>query len=422
MRALRATVLGFLAAALISCGAAERWAPATSPAQIRSESVVRSAPLIAGEGGHLVVLEYEAWFGPDAVTFQNAEAMPVLQSPDMQRVGGGYDSLDPHVIAQHVMWMEYMGVDAVTIDLTNNVGCIFSTGPVSRTFCDPATEQFREQNRNIRKRVGNLYPAWSNLGTRLKVIPLLGCQTWMDLRKDSDGSSGFQKEIEYFAGLIARYPQLSVEYLGRPLLLVYVGTPVNPNMLNALNAVLRTTRLEQRFTFRIVGGYLDSQPSFWNNPEQTPNGPIEIAPRYRFWSVVDRYKPRYALYPTYSLAPGRQRQAENLTVSLATAAQNGWGCPRPTYCGQDALRYGEHQPQYVTLDRFMALAVELNPRFLIVNQFNEFAQPDEGWNAQTSDDAEPTLLPTGWGYGAIQAIREEIAAYRAQIEVSAGLP
>jgi hypothetical protein len=54
------------------------------------------------------------------VTFQNAEAMPWLQSPDMQAVGGGYDSADPHVIAQHLRWMQYMGIDAVTIDLTNN--------------------------------------------------------------------------------------------------------------------------------------------------------------------------------------------------------------------------------------------------------------------------------------------------------------
>lgn len=88
-------------------------------------------PLQVNSNSRVAVLEYEAWFGPRAVTFQNAEAMPILQSSDMVPVGGGYDSADPNVIAQHVQWMEYMGIDAVTIDLTNNVGCIFSTGPVS---------------------------------------------------------------------------------------------------------------------------------------------------------------------------------------------------------------------------------------------------------------------------------------------------
>jgi hypothetical protein len=88
----------------------------------------------------LVVLEYEAWFAPQAATFQTAEAMPILQSKVMQPVGGGYDSTDPHVIAQHLKWMEYMGVDAATADVSNNVGCIFSTGPPSLKFCNPASE------------------------------------------------------------------------------------------------------------------------------------------------------------------------------------------------------------------------------------------------------------------------------------------
>jgi hypothetical protein len=47
---------------------------------------------------------------------------------------------------------------------------------------------------------------------------------------------------------------------------------------------------------------------------------------YEAW--FDRYKSKFALYPTYSTIPGRDT-AENLTVSIATARQNGWGCPRP---------------------------------------------------------------------------------------------
>src|SRR5580700_6481212 len=79
------------------------------------------ASSLAAANSHIVVMEYEAWFGPHAVTFQSSFAMPLLRSADMQSVGGGYDSADPAVIKQHVAWMEYMGIDAVTIDLTNNV-------------------------------------------------------------------------------------------------------------------------------------------------------------------------------------------------------------------------------------------------------------------------------------------------------------
>jgi hypothetical protein len=365
----------------------------------------------------LVVLEYEAWFGPHAVTFQEAEAMPILQSKDMQSVGGGYDSIDPHVIAQHLKWMEYMGVDAASIDLTNNVGCIFSSGPPSSDFCNPVNRQFRNMNRVIRDNTGNLYPAWSKLGSPVKLIPLLGCQTKLDLQKGADGKSGFQKEIEYFGGLMKQYPALNVIYLGHPLMLVYVGTPVDPAILDSAKAVLRESGLDTEYTFRIVAGYLDSQPSFWEDPNHRADGPTRIAPRYGFWSVVDRLKPKFALFPTYSTIPGSDA-AENLTVSIATAGQSGWGCPRPKLCPEVASRYGPTGHTYVTLEAFMKLAAQLHPAFLILNQFNEFVTPDEGWDAQTSDDTEPTRLRRGWGYSGIDAVRNAISIYKKSLRQS----
>src|SRR5271165_3263075 len=133
-----------------------------------------AGPLVVDANSHVVVLEYEAWFGPNAVTFQGSSAMPVLQSADMQPVGGGYDSADPAVIAQHVAWMEYMGIDAVTIDLTNNVSCIFNSEWFIKKYIPTCTSSFRVNNQNIRNNTGNLYPAWSGLGTTPKLIPLLG--------------------------------------------------------------------------------------------------------------------------------------------------------------------------------------------------------------------------------------------------------
>jgi hypothetical protein len=360
----------------------------------------------------LVVLEYEAWFGPHAATFQTAEAMPILQSKVMQPIGGGYDSTDPHVIAQHLKWMKYMGVDAVTADVSNNVGCIFSTGPPSPKFCNPASESFRNSNRIIRNNTGNLYPAWSKLGSPIKLIPLLGCLSRLDLHKGLDGKSGLQKEIEYFGRLMKQYPELSVIYVGHPLMLVYVGTPVDPAILDGAKSVLRETGLDTQYTFRIVGGYLDAQPTFWADPNQHPDGPIKIAPRYGFWSFVDRYKPKFGYYPTYSTIPGSD-VAENLTVSIATAGYKGWGCPRPKkICADVATRYGPTGHNYITLEAYMKLAAQLRPAFLIIHQFNEFVRPDEGWNAQTSDDTEPTRLPHGWGYSGIDAIRNAISAYK----------
>jgi hypothetical protein len=85
-----------------------------------------------------------------------------------------------------------------------------------------------------------------------------------------------------------------------------------------------------------------------------------------------------------------------LTVSIATAGQNGWGCPNPNappYCPDASVRFDDHH-NYITLNAFMTHARQLAPIFLIVHQFNEYVQPDEGCDANTIDDTDATDL---WG-------------------------
>jgi hypothetical protein len=43
----------------------------------------RDRPLIVDDHSRVALMEYEAWFGPNGVTFQNSSAMPWLQSADM---------------------------------------------------------------------------------------------------------------------------------------------------------------------------------------------------------------------------------------------------------------------------------------------------------------------------------------------------
>jgi hypothetical protein len=104
---------------------------------------------------------------------------------------------------------------------------------------------------------------------------------------------------------------------------------------------------------------------------------------------------------------------ENFTASIATAGQNGWGCPNPNappYCPDDALRYGA-DGSYVTLEAFMDYAEQLKPIFLFVEQFNEYVSPDEGWDADTNDDIEPSNL---WGND-LDIINQQIENYRQHI-------
>jgi hypothetical protein len=367
-----------------------------------------------------VVIEYEAWFGPKAVTFQGTAAKPRLRSADMIPVGGGYDSADPAIIDQHVRWLEFMGVDAATIDLTNNVACIFNSPSFLKKYVPNCTPSFRTSNQIIRDNTGNLYPAWSSLGTPLKLIPLLGGINGNVLYKDSDGKNALEKEIAYFGARMADYPARNVIYQGKPLMLIYLGAAQDPNPAdNPLWFRIETflgkhPALTRQYTFKMIAGYLDSQPGLWAR-QGTPTGPIEINPEYGFWSVVDRLNPtcRQPLcpyYPTYNIAGAR---VENFTASIATAGQSGWGCPDPNslpYCPDDALRFGRSD-SYVTLEAFMSYAVQLSPIFLIIDQFNEFVRPDEGFNANTDDDIEPANL---WEFGALDATRRQIKLYRQQ--------
>ena len=158
------------------------------PSPVAASSSAPSGPLIVDANSHIVVMEYEAWFGPKAVTFQTSAAMPLLQSRDMRGVGGGYDSAELAVIQQHVAQMEYMGVDAA----------IFNSEWFIKKYDPNCTPSFRTYNQDIRDNTGNLFPTWTKLGTRLKLIPQLGGFDQNVLFKDLDGKTALEKEIDFF--------------------------------------------------------------------------------------------------------------------------------------------------------------------------------------------------------------------------------
>jgi hypothetical protein len=379
------------------------------------------APLVVTDESHIVVMEYEAWFGPNAITFQNSAAIPLLQSADMQAIGGGYDSADPAVIKQHVLWLEQMGVNAVIADLTNDVSCIFNSKWFVEKYLENAPGDcpvLQADFQSIRDNTGNLYPAWSKLGTPLKLIPQLGGIDQNVLYQDIDGKTAFEKEIEYFGALMSKYPERQVIYEGKPLMLVFLGAAQDPSISdNSLWYLLRTflkehPALSDKYTFKFIAGYLDSQPSLWINPN-TPTGPVEIATEYGFWSWVDRLNTTCttALCPYYPSYNRVGKRVENFTASIATAGQDGWGCPNENtlpYCSDDALRYGKDH-SYATFHAFMEEARVLDPIFLILHQFNEFQYPDEGFDANTNDDIEPS---NQWSALSLTVIRDEIAGYR----------
>jgi hypothetical protein len=421
-------------------------------------------------------MEYEAWFGPNAVTFPPASLSPrpLLASADMIPVGGGYDSADPRVIETHVKVLESMSVDAVTLDLTNDVSCTFDTGPdgLNPALLNPCAQTTAAGNRQIQLslrqiagNVANLYHAWSGLRTPLKIVPLLGCQDNGCLTRYSGtqaptgfgpdpcpaiaglpagnltgnpsvrGSTSFEKELSFFADLMAKYPALDVIYGGKPLVLVFAppGTDDDACMMQGLQQLISASGLGSKFTFRMVGGFFDTDRTFWNEPANfTPTAPVPLEPGFGaiWWSYDDRLNPKFSYYPTYNPSP-IYRRVENFTASVADIGQDGWGTwpspckaappknpplttcqPGTDYYVDDTLRNQGGVP-YSTFAHFMTDARALDPIFLLIGQYNEFSQPDEGWDANSTDDIEPAN--DGIGYGGVNAVGQEILRYKLAI-------
>jgi hypothetical protein len=414
-------LLHYFASTAITLSVAVLVFPLSTAAQAWPSPEQSSAhPLTVRDDSHVVVMEYEAWFGPNAVTFQTSVAQPLLQSADMQSVGGGYDSADPKVIKRHVEQLEYMGVDAALIDLTNNVSCIFNSEWFVEKYLRNSNNcpTLRPDYQTIRDNTGNLYPAWSKLDTPLKLIPLLGGIDQDVLYKDQDGKTAFEKEVDYFGALMAQHPNLGVIYQGKPLMVIYLSaaqdptTSDNPLWFQLRQFLKAHPQIANKYTFKMMAGYLDSQPLLGAD-QNTPDGPIEVDPEFGFWSWVDRLNTTCTLalcpyYPSYNRTGAH---VENFTVSIATAGQSGWGCPNPNslpYCPDDALRYGKND-SYQTFARFMSYARELRPIFLILHQFNEFNSSDEGWDANTNDDIEPA---NQWGIRSVEIVKAHLDLYR----------
>jgi hypothetical protein len=240
---------------------------ALSPAWASGAPARADGPLVVDAKSHVVVMEYEAWWGPKALTFQGTAAKPLLQSKDMKPLGGGYDSADPTVIRQHVEWLEYVGVDAAIAEVTNNVSCIFnSEWFVKKYLGDRCPPLQRSQNQKIRDNTGNLYPAWAKLRTPLKLMPLLGGIDQDVLFKDLDGKTALEKEVDYFGALMARHPELNVIYEGKPLMMIFLGAAQDPNPADKplwfqIREFLKNhPAIGEKYTFRLMAGYLDSQP------------------------------------------------------------------------------------------------------------------------------------------------------------------
>jgi hypothetical protein len=316
---------------------------------------------IVNDPNHLVILEYETWFGPGYAQWGKEEATPLL---------GLYSSLDPRVVRQHALWMDEMGFNAAELDWTNNL-----TGPFpgeGAKECIAATDL--------------LLQVYSTMPQHPKLFFMVGPEhnLWRNA-KDVYAGPWFRQQIDYlYDHYISnpKYREMFVTYEGKPLMLYYLNGPrigLPPHLEDA------------RFTMRYVGAWLQT------THQET----------YGVWSWYDQ-----SPVPVY-----RRGKAEALTITDGYPSVHRSAAGLDNWLAQDAggKNYGE------TYRAQWQVAMRARPQFLFINQWNEFVPPDQ-YNVNMSNDMEPTLLTekgdsraSGWGFYYFDLTREKIAEYRRRI-------
>lgn len=317
---------------------------------------------IREDRNHLVIMEYETWFGPGYAQWGHEEATPLL---------GRYSSLDPRVLRQQALWFNELGINAVETDWTNNLTASFPSPQAKE--CIQATDE--------------LFRVYASMKQHPKILFLMGPEhnRWMNTKDVYDGP-WYKEQLNYVYDHYINNPRYRDMYLtdeGKPLLLLYLNGPrigVPPEVH------------DERFTIRYVGAWLQTTHQ----------------EKYGVWSWYDQT-------PIPVMHKGT---VEALTVTDGYPAVHQTATKLDNWLAQDAggKNYGE-----TYLEQWKA-AMKYKPRFLFINQWNEFEPPDQ-YNANMSNDLEPTLVTekndpraSGWGFYYFNLTREMISEYHRSLE------
>ncbi len=319
---------------------------------------------------HLVGIEWEPWFTPLNTRWDTAEAMPLL---------GYYDSFNPEVIRQHCLWMVEAGINFLLVDWTNNLW-----GKQHWAERSPYVDDLIRAT----TRMLDTYAQMKQEGIPVpQVVFILGLDNG-----PTTTTTAVNEEMQWiYENYVSnpRYQGLWLYYLGKPLILVFNGG--GPGIRKNQPPVE-----DRYFTVRWMASQLQ----------------INRLDREGYWSWMDG-----TLHPIPTFYQG---QAEALTVTPAFFGEGGW-----TYPQARGRRGG------TTYIEEFKTALQYRPRFLIINQWNEFAGQYEGmgygpqrdqyvdcYNAELSNDIEPTSLTAcayrgcgGWGFYYLNLTRALIHLY-----------
>ncbi len=328
----------------------------------------RRLAVMASDPEHLVGAQYCTLFTPQNFNWTTAQAVPLV---------GFYRSWDPDIVRQHLIWLVESGVDFLLVDWSNQLW--------DRRHWDQRSDAANEV---VRATTMLLETA---AAMREQGLPVPRIVIFVGVNNGpSTTMVAINEEILWiYHNYIGnpRFQRLFLEYLGKPLLIVFNGG--GPAWLKDTH---QAPVDERNFTIR----WMSSQHQLCRHNEAG------------YWSWMDG-----SLRQPVTLFQGKP---EAMTASTAFFDQGGWKAP--TAFGR---RGG-----WTYLESFKG-ALQQRPRFLQLHQFQEFTGAPEGsqawygdsYSVELSDDIEPVSLTTpayrghgGWGFHYLNLTRALVDLYR----------
>lgn len=325
------------------------------------------APSHAGEGVHRfprvpanersVGIAYSTWFPP--IGWTDIWSTPTL---------GPYNSSDPAIIRQHGIWLADAGVDFIFIDWSNisetdrsleGQADIMKGGKTYLRFC-PGAKAVEEATTAV-------FDVFAEMKKRPRISIFLGAQP---RETASDGRLQRKADLVYESYIAnPKYKGLYQHYLGKPLLVVYVGTP-SPWSSGV------PSWDDGRFTIRYMTGFLTQQPNLITEDRFS---------KYGYWSWEDRGA------QTYPVWKGRPE-----VMTVVACWRGDPACPTP------GRREG------ATFREQWARARQIGPRFALVVSWNEWTTLEQ-LSPEVSKDIEPSET---YGHFYLDLLKEEIARFK----------
>jgi hypothetical protein len=277
---------------------------------------------------------------------------------------GNYRSDDRAVIRQHAAWLAEAGVDFIWLDWSNDINYVHDPAKPNPTFdmIEGATTVIFEEYAKLAKH------------------PKISIFAGVTLAPEAVEDGRLQRKVDQiYRDYVANptYRPLLQDYLGKPLLVLYVNTPSPfPKGVPAWD--------DPRFTIRWMTGYVTEQRNLRTD---------DLISKFGYWSWEDRGAQTYTVHDGYP---------ESMVVTASWRQQGVPGAP--DYIAEGPRNNG------ATFHQQWDRACAIGPKFATIVSWNEWVISEQP-SPEVSKDIEPSKQ---FGHQYLDQLKEEIARFKGQ--------